>query len=47
MSMPRWMALIVALIVWVVEVPLVHGVILWAISFVTPRYGWGAGRPGM
>lgn len=46
-SMPRWMALIAALLVWVVGVPLAHGVIPWAISLLTPRYGWAEGRPGI
>jgi protein-S-isoprenylcysteine O-methyltransferase Ste14 len=44
--MPRWLARSVALLVWIVGVPLAHGVIPWVISFVTPRYGWGAGYPG-
>ncbi len=45
--MPRWMALSVALFFWVVGVPLVHGVLPWAISLLTPRYGWVEGRPGI
>jgi protein-S-isoprenylcysteine O-methyltransferase Ste14 len=45
-GMPRWMALLVALIVWVAGVPLAHGVMPWAISLLTPRYGWAGGRPG-
>src|SRR5712691_6293287 len=46
-TMPRWMALIVAFIVWAAGVPLAHGVIPWAISLLTPRYGWMDGRPGI
>jgi len=37
--LPRWQAYPLALIVW--------GVVPWAISLLTPRYGWVAGRPGL
>jgi protein-S-isoprenylcysteine O-methyltransferase Ste14 len=37
--LPRWQAYPLALIVW--------GVVPWAISLLTPRYGWTAGRPGI
>ncbi len=46
-SVPRWMALSVALFFWVVGVPLVHGVLPWAISLLSPRYGWTEGRPAI
>ncbi len=36
--LPRWLAYPLALIVW--------GVVPWAISLLTPRYGWVAGYPG-
>lgn len=44
-SIPRWMALTLGLFVWVVAIPLAHGVAPWAISLLTPRYGWTQGRP--
>jgi len=36
---PYWMAFVAAPIVW--------GGAPWAISLLTPRYGWVAGRPGL
>ncbi len=41
-SLPRW----TVPIVWVVGISLAHGVIPWAVSLVTCRYGWAEGRPG-
>jgi protein-S-isoprenylcysteine O-methyltransferase Ste14 len=38
-SIPWWMAFVVALIV--------YNVGSWAISLLTPRYGWAAGSPGL
>src|SRR5215207_236252 len=38
-SLPSWQAYPLALIVW--------WVLPWAISLLTPHYGWGAGRPGL
>lgn len=37
--LPSWQAYALALIVW--------GVVPWAISLLTPRYGWAAGRTGI
>jgi protein-S-isoprenylcysteine O-methyltransferase Ste14 len=37
--LPSWQAYPLALLVW--------GVVPWAISLLTPRYGWAAGRPGI
>ena len=37
---PRWMALLLGLLVALVVYPLMVGVLPWAISLVTPRYGW-------
>ena len=45
-SVPRWVALILASLVWFVAIPLAHGVVPWAISSLTPRYGWTNGQPG-
>ena len=46
-SLPRWVAIQLGLFVWLVLFPLVHGVIPWAISLLTPRYGWTEGWPGV
>lgn len=46
-SLSRHTALILAPFVWLVGVPFAHGVIPWAISFLTPRYGWTGNRPGI
>ena len=46
-SIPRWIAVLLGLFVWFVALPLVHGVIPWAISLLTPRYGWTEGWPGV
>ena len=44
-SLPRWMAPTLGLFVWMVAIPLGHGVLPWAISLLTPRYGWVSGPP--
>jgi len=44
-SIPRWAALILAPLAWFVAIPLAHGVVPWAISRMTRRYGWSEG-PG-
>ena len=36
---PRWLAYVLFAIVW--------GIVPWALSFLTPRYGWAAGCPGL
>lgn len=46
-SIPRWVALILAPLLWSVAIPLAHGVIPWAIASLTHRFGWTAGRPGI
>jgi protein-S-isoprenylcysteine O-methyltransferase Ste14 len=46
-GIPQWAGFIIAFVVWVVGIPLAHGVIPWAISLLTPRYGWMEGRPGI
>lgn len=43
---PRWAAVILALFAWLIAIPLAHGVAPWAISKLTPRYGWANGFPG-
>ena len=44
-SIPRWAALTLAPLVWLVGVPLGHVVTPWAISRLGPRYGWHHGSP--
>lgn len=46
-SISRRMALLLAPFAWLVVIPLGHGVIPWAISMLTPHYGWTANRPGI
>ena len=41
------MALILAPLLWSVAIPLAHGVVPWAISSLTHRFGWTGGRPGI
>ena len=44
-SIPRWAAFALAPLVWLVAIPLVHGVVPWAVSWLGPRYGWHDGIP--
>jgi protein-S-isoprenylcysteine O-methyltransferase Ste14 len=46
-TVPRWMAIILALLTCLIAIPLAHGVLPWAISTRMPRYGWAEGTPGM
>ena len=46
-TVPRWMAIILALLTCLIGIPLAHGVLPWAISTRMPRYGWAEGTPGM
>jgi len=41
-SIPRWLAILIALVFWIIGIPLFYGVAPWAISLLTPRYGWVA-----
>jgi len=45
-SIPRWLAIIVALVFWLIGVPLFYCVAPWAISLFLPRCGWAANHPG-
>jgi protein-S-isoprenylcysteine O-methyltransferase Ste14 len=45
-GIPRWVFVLLGLFVWLVGVPLAHGVLPWALSWLAPRYGWTAGYPG-
>ncbi len=40
------MAVILALLTWLIVIPLAHGVVPWAISTLLPHYGWEGGSPG-
>jgi len=44
---PRWMAVTRGLAIWLIVIPLVHGVVPWAISTLTRRHGWAVGSPGI
>lgn len=46
-TMPRWMAVILALFVCLIVIPLAHGVVPWAMSRLMPRHGWENGAPGI
>ena len=45
-GIPRWVLLLLGLFGWFVGVPLAHGILPWALSWLAPRYGWTAGYPG-
>src|SRR4029077_14470800 len=42
----RWMAILLALFVCLIVIPLAHGAVPWAISKLTHGYGWVHGSPG-
>lgn len=44
-GIPRWLALALAPVVWLVALPAVHAGIPWALSHLGPRYGWTDGGP--
>src|SRR5437868_11160360 len=44
-SLPRWGAVILSLLVWLVGFPLFHGVLPWELTRLGPWYGWSDGRP--
>src|SRR5262245_13714637 len=46
-GVPRWMAVLIALVFWFVGVPLFYGILPWAISLLTPHYAWQEGKPGV
>ncbi len=43
-SLSRRLALVLSPLVYLVAIPLAHGVLPWAISLLGPRYGWAHGR---
>ena len=44
-GIPRWLALALAPLVWLVAIPAVHAGVPWALSHLGPRYGWSDGSP--
>ena len=44
-SIPRWLAIALSPIVWLVALPAVHAGIPWVLSHLGPRYGWTDGSP--
>jgi protein-S-isoprenylcysteine O-methyltransferase Ste14 len=45
-GIPRSVVIPLGLFLWLVGMPLAHGVVPWALSRLAPRYGWTAGYPG-
>ena len=43
---PRWMAILLALFVCLIVIPLAHGAVPWEVSKLTHRHGWVNGSPG-
>ena len=43
---PRSVVIPLGLFLWLVAMPLAHGVVPWALSWLAPRYGWTEGYPG-
>ena len=39
-AIPRWLALALAPVIWLVGIPAVHAGVPWALSHLGPRYGW-------
>jgi hypothetical protein len=46
LGIPRSILLPLGLFVWLVGMPLLHGILPWALSRLAPRYGCTAGYPG-
>jgi protein-S-isoprenylcysteine O-methyltransferase Ste14 len=44
-GIPRRLALVLSALVWLVGIPLAHGVAPWALSLLGPWYGWADGSP--
>jgi hypothetical protein len=42
-GIPRRVAISLGLFVWLVGIPLAHGVVPGALSWLAPRYGWTEG----
>jgi protein-S-isoprenylcysteine O-methyltransferase Ste14 len=46
-AIPRWAAFALAPLVWLVAIPLVHGVLPWGLSLLGRWYGWMNGVPAL
>jgi len=46
-TIPRWAAIASGPFVFLVAIPLIHGVLPWAISSYGQRYGWANGHPAL
>jgi protein-S-isoprenylcysteine O-methyltransferase Ste14 len=44
---PRWLSLVITLLIFFVGIPLAHGVVPWIISTHMRRYGWIEDHPGI
>jgi protein-S-isoprenylcysteine O-methyltransferase Ste14 len=47
LTIPRWAAIASGPLVFLVAIPLVHGVLPWVISSYGHRYGWADGHPAL
>jgi protein-S-isoprenylcysteine O-methyltransferase Ste14 len=45
LAIPRWVARALGVFVFLVAIPLLHGVLPWALSLFGHRYGWADGHP--
>ncbi len=45
-GIPRSVIVPLGLFLWLVAMPLAHGVVPWALSWLAPRHGWTEGYPG-
>jgi protein-S-isoprenylcysteine O-methyltransferase Ste14 len=45
LEVPRRAAVLVGLFVWLVVLPLAHGLLPWALSRLASRHGWAGGQP--
>jgi protein-S-isoprenylcysteine O-methyltransferase Ste14 len=46
-GIPRRLVLVLSPLVWLVAIPLAHGVVPWALSLLGPWYGWTDGSPAV
>jgi protein-S-isoprenylcysteine O-methyltransferase Ste14 len=46
-TIPRWLAIALGLLAWLVGFPLGHGALPWALASITTRFGWMGGHPAL
>jgi protein-S-isoprenylcysteine O-methyltransferase Ste14 len=47
LTLPRWLLLLLSVMVWPLLVILFHGVLPWVISRLARRFGWAEQHPGL